>query len=326
MTHHQLTQTGPAIAVAGALDARTRPFRHVLLNSAAAVTVALSFWASAVGAQDTQTQDTQSQDTQAQGTDQAQQSDQSQQSGEAGQTADGGTQAQGQGQGQGNSSDALIATVGDAEIRNSDLMRAIGALPPQLSSQPPEMVASMAMQQLVMREAILQQARSQGLAEDPEVQSLVEGATQSAEEDALVQVWLQREIANRVTPEAVDGAYAGLQAIATEEVPPLEQIRSQIQQSLAQQAMNDLQGSLLSNTQVTIYGPDGQPIEQQQGGQGGQGTNSGQGNTGDQSGNADQSGGDASGGQDQSQGDAAGESGSGGEQDSTGEQSSGGNN
>jgi predicted lipoprotein with Yx(FWY)xxD motif len=171
-------------------------------------------------------------------------------------------------------------------------MRAIGALPPQLSSQPPEMVMSMALQQLVLREAIVQEARSQGLAEDPEVQSLVEGATQSAEEDALVQVWLQREISGRVTPEAVEAAYAGLQAASGEEpVPPLDEIRAQIEQSLAQQAVSDLRGALLSNTQVTVYGPDGQPVEQQSDADGGEA------GTGDQSGQAAPSGSDTAEGQ-----------------------------
>ena len=276
-----------------------------LLNSVAAAVVALPLLAGASFAQEAQAE--------TQGTAQAQQSDPSQQAGDAG-------QATTQQQAQGTASDVLVATVGDAEIRSSDLMRAIGALPPQLSSQPPEMVMSMALQQLVLREAIVQEARSQGLAEDPEVQSLVEGATQSAEEDALVQVWLQREITNRVTPEAVDAAYAGLQAVTGEQpVPPLDQIRLQIEQSLAQQAINDIRGSLLSNTQVTVYGPDGQPMDPQSEAGGGQA------NSGDQSG-GDQSGDGAAGGQDQSQGNAAGESGSDGEQDSTGEQSSGGNN
>ena len=280
-----------------------------LLTSVAAAAVALPLWAGASFAQDTQTQTQgtdqtqQSQDTQTQGTDQAQQS------GDTGQAPDG---QQGQGQGQG--SDVLIATVGDTEIRNSDLLRAIGALPPQLSSQPPEMLVPMALQQLVVREAIVQQARSQGLDQDPEVQSLVEGATQAAQEDALVQVWLQRELQNRVTSEAVDQAYAGLEAVAGDQpVPPLDQIRPQIEQSLAQQALNDIQSSLLSNAQVTLYGPDGQPLQQQQGNGGGAATTGG-----------GQSG-DASGGQDQSQGNAAGGDGSGGEQGSTGEQSSGGN-
>ena len=303
--------------------------KTTLLNTAAAAALALPFWAAPVLGQEAQSTDQaqQSQDTQ------AQQTDQSQQSGDAGQAttgqASGGQQGQGQGQGQNGGSDVLIATVGDAEIRNSDLMRAIGALPPQLSGQPPEMLVPMALQQLVTRQAIVQQARSQGLAEDPQVQSLVEGATQAAEEDALVQVWLQRELANRVTPEAVEQAYAGLQAVAgNQPVPPLEQIRGQIQQSLAQQAMNEIQASLLSNAQVTLYGPDGQPLQQQQGNAGGQGGNGGtggqSGNGGGQTNTGGQSG-DASGGQDQSQGNAAGGNGSGGES-GTGEQSSGGNN
>ena len=279
--------------------------RTKLLSTAAVAVLAVPLWAGASLAQEAQTE----------GTDQAQQA---QPSGDAGQAAGGQ-------RGQGDASDVLIATIGDAEIRNSDLMRAIGALPPPLNAQPPEMLVPMALQQLLMREAIVQEARAQGLGEDPQVQSLVEGATQAAEEDALVQVWLQRELESRVTPEAVEAAYAGLEAVAGDQpVPPLEQIRPQIQQSLAQQALSEIQGSLLSDAQITLYGPDGQPLDQQ--GNGGQTSGGGQGTTG----------GDAAGGQDQSQGgdqaseeqsgDAAGEGGSDGEQGSTDEQSSGGNN
>lgn len=40
--------------------------------------------------------------------------------------------------------DAVVATVGDAEIRGSDVMTVIGMLPPQLQSQPQQMLVPMA--------------------------------------------------------------------------------------------------------------------------------------------------------------------------------------
>lgn len=233
--------------------------RTKLLSSAAALALALPLWAGAVLAQEGEdaTQGTQAP---------AEGSEPAQQAGDTGQTEGGQTQ------GEAEAPDVLIATINDAEIRNSDLMRAIGALPPQLSAQPPEIVAATALEQLFLREAIVQEARAQGLAEDPEVLALVQSATQAAEEDALVQVWLQRELATRVTPEAVDAAYAGIQAVAGEQpVPPLDQIRPQIRQNLAQQAILAIEAALLTDADVVLFAPDGQPLDQQGSAAGGTG-------------------------------------------------------
>lgn len=228
-----------ASAAAAALEVETRRSRQALLTATTAVAIALALWASGAWAQDAQEQ----------GTEQAQEA---QPSDETGQAA-GGEQASG------DAADALVATLGDAEIRTSDLRRAIGQLPQPLSAQPPELVASAALQQLLLREAILQQARSAGLAQDPEVQSLVTAAAQSAEEDALVQVWLERELEARVPAQSVDQAYAALGAITTGDLPPLEQVRPQIEENLRRQAIEELQATLLTGADLTFYGPDSQP-------------------------------------------------------------------
>lgn len=233
------SRRAPPKAAAVALEVDAGRSRQVLLTSATAVTIALALWASGAWAQDAQEQ----------GTGQAQEA---QTPGETGQAA-GGEQASG------DASDALVATLGGTEIRTSDLRRAIGTLPPPLSSQPPELVAAAALQQLLLREAILEQARSAGLAQDPEVQSLVTAATQGAEEDALVQVWLGRELAARVPAQSVDQAYAALGAITTGDLPPLEQVRPQIEENLRRQAIEELQATLLTGADITFYGPDGRP-------------------------------------------------------------------
>ena len=86
------------------------------------------------------------------------QASQQNQSAQQGQTAQQGQQ-QSSGEMAGMPSDgsanALIATVGGTEIRGSDLMTVIGALPPQLRSQPPQMLVPIALEQLIMRELIL---------------------------------------------------------------------------------------------------------------------------------------------------------------------------
>lgn len=216
--------------------------RPRMTTLAAAALLGFPLWAGAVLAQDAPKADAPG-DTGAQ---QTQSSDQTAQA--AGGQASTGVVA-----------DGLLATIGGVEIRNSDLLTAIGALPPPLSAQPPEIVASLALQQLLLREAIVQKARSQNLAQDPEVQSLVSQATQTAEENALVQVWLQRELQNRVTADAVDQAYAALKAVSTDEVPPLDEVRTQLEQGLRRQAVEQIERSLLTGADITFYGPDGKP-------------------------------------------------------------------
>ena len=162
--------------------------------------------------------------------------------------------------------DAVVATVGDAEIRGSDVMTVIGMLPPQLQSQPPQMLVPMALEQLILRELILEEARSQNLAGDPDVQALVESSAQTAEEDAMVQIWLDREMANVVTDEAVQQVYEGAQAQGAQNLPPVEEVRPQIEQHLRQQAMQDIQMRLRQGADVVLYDPTGRPIEQQQDG------------------------------------------------------------
>lgn len=169
--------------------------------------------------------------------------------------------------------DALVATVDEAEIRGSDVMTVIGLLPPELAAQPQEMLVSMAMEQLILRELILEEARGQNLAEDPEVQSLVEGSMAGAEEDAMVQVWIDREMQGAVTDEAVQQVYSDLQASSQQEVPPLEQIRPQIEQHLRQQNMQEIAMRLQEGADIVFYDASGQPIERPQnaGDQGGSG-------------------------------------------------------
>lgn len=142
----------------------------------------------------------------------------------------------------------VVATVGDAESRGSDVMTVIGMLPPQ-------MLVPMALQQLIFRELILEQARSQNLADDPEVVALVESSAQTAEDDAMVQVWLEREMATVVTDEAVQQAYSDTQAQGQQDLPPIDALRPQIEQHLRQQAVQDIQARLRQGADIVLYDP-----------------------------------------------------------------------
>jgi len=65
--------------------------------------------------------------------------------------------------------EAVVVTVGDAEIRGSDVMMVIGMMPAQMQSQPPETLVPMALEQLILRELIVAEARTENLSEDPDV-------------------------------------------------------------------------------------------------------------------------------------------------------------
>ena len=193
-----------------------------------------------------------------------------QQSGTTGQNGTQSSTATGQSS-EGLQPNSVVATVGGTEIRGSDVLGLIGLLPPQIQSQPPQMLVPMALEQLILRELILEQARGQNLAEDPDVVALVERSTQASENDAMVQIWLDREMANVVTDEAVQAAYDEAQAAGQQDLPPLEQVRPQIEEFLRQQAMQQIRTQLRQGADVVLYSPTGQPMEQQ----GGSGDDSG---------------------------------------------------
>jgi hypothetical protein len=189
-------------------------------------------------------------------------SEQSSQSGDMNQSQTSGTSAD-SGQGSGNTqTDAVVATVGDAEIRGSDLLTVIGILPSELQSQPPQMLIPIALEQLIFRELIIEQALSEGLAEDPEVAALVGNSAQTAQEDALVQVWLDRRQEAALTDEAVQQAYDDAQA-QNESLPPLEQVRPQIEEFLRQQAVQASRMELQQGADIVLYDATGRPMEQQ---------------------------------------------------------------
>lgn len=183
-----------------------------------------------------------------------------QQQAEAGQQ-----QSQQQAEAEGGSQpDVLVATVGDEEIRSSEVMTVIGMLPEPLRAQQPDMLIPIALDQLILRELILEKARSENLGDDPEVQQLAADEAATAQDDAMVQVWLQREMDQRVTDQQVQQTYDRIASGAEEgaDVPPLETVRPQIEQQLRQQALGEIRASLHEDAQITFYGPEGEPISE----------------------------------------------------------------
>ncbi|MFZ3585119.1 hypothetical protein ACOI1H_23730 [Loktanella sp. DJP18] len=219
-----------------------------LRNTAIAAIIGLPFTSGIAFAQDTQQSAGQTDAPSAQSGDATQQQS-------ASSTAQNGSAEQ---------SDVIVATVGGSDIMSSDVLTVIDMLPPQLRTQPPEMLVPMAMEQLILRQLILAEARAQNLAEDPEVIALVEGATQAAEDDAIVQVWMGREMANAVTDEAVQQEYDRASGQTEQELPPLADVRPQIEQHLRQQALQAIQTNLRAGANIVFFDATGNPVEQPQ--------------------------------------------------------------
>ncbi len=155
--------------------------------------------------------------------------------------------------------DMVVVRVGDTDILGSDISGVISLLPPQLQQQPPEMLVPMAVNQLIARELILKAAIAENLAEDPEVVALVDEAQMASEQDAMVQIWLDRELSGQVTDAEIQAKYEEIKAATDQDIPPLDAVRDQIEIQLRQEAFAGIQENLRKDVIITYYGPDGNP-------------------------------------------------------------------
>lgn len=114
--------------------------------------------------------------------------------------------------------DRVLATVNGDEIRQSDVDRVLETLPPQVRSMPPQMIMPMVLDQVISGKVISQQAYSQNLQDDPEVKE----ALKRAEERIVQNVYLNRQVEERLTPERVEEAYQDWRA----ENPPQPEVEA----------------------------------------------------------------------------------------------------
>jgi peptidyl-prolyl cis-trans isomerase C len=112
-------------------------------------------------------------------------------------------QAQGEPAAPADAEDRVLATVNGDAIRQSDVDRVLETLPPQVRSMPPQMIMPMVLDQVISGKVISQQAYSQNLQDDPEVKE----ALKRAEERIVQNVYLNRQIEERLTPERIEQAY-----------------------------------------------------------------------------------------------------------------------
>ncbi len=99
--------------------------------------------------------------------------------------------------------DPVVARVDGQPILLSDLAAAARDLPEELRAAPPQMLYPLLLDQLIAGRAVTAAARRAHLDQDPEVQARI----RRAEEQELQQAWLSREIASRVTDEAIRARY-----------------------------------------------------------------------------------------------------------------------
>lgn len=158
--------------------------------------------------------------------------------------------------------DQPVAAVGDAQITRQDVADAISGLPAQMRQQPAETLVPAVVNQLVSRELILRAARDEGLAEDPTVAERAGAdAGEIAQENAMVQFYLERALQDAVSDEAVQATYDAARQQADSELPPLESVRPQIERQLRMEAFGELRSDLAQDVSIVFYDSEGAPQE-----------------------------------------------------------------
>ncbi len=99
--------------------------------------------------------------------------------------------------------DPVVARVDGEPILLSDLAAAARELPEEVRGAPPQMLYPLLLDQMIAGRAVTAAARRAGLDRDEEVRARI----RRAEEQELQQAWLSREIATRVTDEAIRARY-----------------------------------------------------------------------------------------------------------------------
>ena len=156
--------------------------------------------------------------------------------------------------------DARVATVAGTDITMGEVQAAARAFPPQFAEgQPADLLIAAALDQLILRELVLQDAGDE-MAQSDEVQTLLEQNPEAKQDDAVVQVYVQRELDAAVTDEAVQQAYDAVVENTDAEVPPLSEVRPQVENQVRQEAFSALNERLRADAEITFYGPDGEEL------------------------------------------------------------------
>ncbi len=99
--------------------------------------------------------------------------------------------------------DPVLATVNGQPIHASELQAAAQSLPQELRAMPPQVLYPMLLDQLIDRQAVVIEARKEGLANDPAVKDQMQRAQDTVLQNAL----LTRDVAPKVTEAAIRAKY-----------------------------------------------------------------------------------------------------------------------
>ncbi len=99
--------------------------------------------------------------------------------------------------------DPVVASVNDQTIHLSDVRAAATQLPEEMRNLPPQMLFPMVVNQLIDQRALVDQAKSNGLQDDPKVQQMMKAASDTALQNAL----LSRDITPLITDDKLRAAY-----------------------------------------------------------------------------------------------------------------------
>ncbi|MGF1501386.1 MAG: peptidylprolyl isomerase [Paracoccaceae bacterium] len=114
--------------------------------------------------------------------------------------------------------DTVIATVDGYDVTLGELIAVRLSLPEQYRALPPEILAEGLLQQLITQTALAMRARAAGIDETPAIRTTLK----NIENGTLAEAYVSREVAARVTDEAIQAAYAE----RFESAEPVEEIRA----------------------------------------------------------------------------------------------------
>jgi|HigsolmetaAR204D_1030405.scaffolds.fasta_scaffold04716_3 peptidyl-prolyl cis-trans isomerase C len=114
--------------------------------------------------------------------------------------------------------DRLVAEVNGEKIYQSEVLDTIQTLPPQVRQMPVQMLVPLVADQLVTGRLIARKAIDAGLQDSEEVQRRLA----DAERRIVQEVWLNQQIDEKMTEEAIQAAYQDFLAAN----PPAEEVRA----------------------------------------------------------------------------------------------------
>jgi len=97
----------------------------------------------------------------------------------------------------------VVATVNGEDITLADVEEAIAALPQQVRQMPRQSLIPAVANQLAVGKLMAERGYEAGLAEDP----VVERRLATAEETIIQEVWLDRQVEERIDEQAIEAAY-----------------------------------------------------------------------------------------------------------------------